>query len=282
MSINNLENTEAGAGPKPPRKKRMSERQLAANRANAKKCTGPNTPAGKARSRFNSLKHGLCADNVCLPGDDLEEYERRRYEYIDYYQPANLVEWDLVEDLVAARWRKNRLIKYERNLVLDTVVRARIDLAKHYHELSPDAESALALRELIEESRSVHLIDRYEARLQRNIDIDMRRLDDAQRNRPPAQDGPEASVESPGYTGPEPATPESPNETIPTAGHSPDPAAPGANAAKPTTIVPKPRPVHPQPAVMAATAAGAGQTGNLQPQTNWQPLTDNWQLTTDN
>lgn len=43
-----------------------SEKQIAANRANAKRSTGPKTPAGKRRSSGNAFKHGLS-----LPlGDD--------------------------------------------------------------------------------------------------------------------------------------------------------------------------------------------------------------------
>ena len=36
-----------------------SERQIAANRSNAKQSTGPQTAAGKQRSKRNALKHGL-------------------------------------------------------------------------------------------------------------------------------------------------------------------------------------------------------------------------------
>lgn len=46
----------------------VSERQLQANRANAKCSTGPRTEAGKAVSRRNAQKHGILSHSIDLPG----------------------------------------------------------------------------------------------------------------------------------------------------------------------------------------------------------------------
>jgi len=48
-------------------KRPISERKLQANRANAKRSTGPRTEAGKAASRRNALKHGILSCAVDLP-----------------------------------------------------------------------------------------------------------------------------------------------------------------------------------------------------------------------
>ena len=45
----------------------ISERKLLANRANARRSTGPRTKAGKAASRRNALKHGILSRLVDLP-----------------------------------------------------------------------------------------------------------------------------------------------------------------------------------------------------------------------
>jgi len=50
-----------------------SKKQIEANRRNAKQSTGPRTAAGKAKSKFNALKHGLHAYKAMLNGNGLDE-----------------------------------------------------------------------------------------------------------------------------------------------------------------------------------------------------------------
>ena len=50
-----------------------SLKQIEANRLNARKSTGPRTPEGKAKSRFNALKAGIDAGAEAIPGEDPDE-----------------------------------------------------------------------------------------------------------------------------------------------------------------------------------------------------------------
>lgn len=54
-----------------------SNAQIAANRRNSQLSTGPRTTEGKARSRRNSLKHGLTGEGVALPDEDAAEIASR-------------------------------------------------------------------------------------------------------------------------------------------------------------------------------------------------------------
>src|SRR5262245_43755699 len=76
-----------------------SEKQIAANRANAARSTGPNTNSGKARSRMNAWKHGLRAEKVVIAGEDAEESL-------------------LVERLAHYAWRMRRAVVFEAALKL--------------------------------------------------------------------------------------------------------------------------------------------------------------------
>jgi hypothetical protein len=44
-----------------------SPHRIAANRLNAQRSTGPRTPAGKERSKWNALRHGAFAELAVVP-----------------------------------------------------------------------------------------------------------------------------------------------------------------------------------------------------------------------
>jgi hypothetical protein len=82
--------------------------RAAINRRNARKSTGPRTAAGKDRSRFNALKHGMTAKTPVLPGEDAEALQRRRDAWTADLAPGNAVERYLVDRAVQASWQLDR------------------------------------------------------------------------------------------------------------------------------------------------------------------------------
>ena len=90
-----------------------TEKQIAANRRNARKSTGPKSENGKSRTRLNALRHGLTAEQAVLPHEDPQNYEEIRTGMIQAHAPAGAAELALVEELVNAYWRLLRLHRVE-------------------------------------------------------------------------------------------------------------------------------------------------------------------------
>ena len=90
--------------------------QIAANRANALKSTGPRSVEGKAASRFNALKHGLDAASIVIPGEEPALYESIAQNYYDEFRPASALEQFHVETLIRCDWQKRRLQRTEAKL----------------------------------------------------------------------------------------------------------------------------------------------------------------------
>src|SRR4051812_14247108 len=89
--------------------KRPSPKQLEANRINARKSTGPRTAAGRARSRMNALRHGLCARVVLLPGEDRTAYGLFASRIVDELKTKSFVQQILAGRVAALAWALSRL-----------------------------------------------------------------------------------------------------------------------------------------------------------------------------
>ena len=94
-----------------------SDAQIDANRRNALKCTGPKTLAGKSKSRLNALWHGAFASDLVLPGEDAEAFHSLETQFRDFYQPASQAEEFLVNRMVLAAWRLQRLAAMENRVL---------------------------------------------------------------------------------------------------------------------------------------------------------------------
>jgi hypothetical protein len=93
-----------------------TEKQIAANRQNAKKSTGPGTENGKQRSRRNAFRHGLTAESVVTAFEDEADYRKFERTVIADYAADSAVERGLVCRLASLLWRLRRAVAIESGL----------------------------------------------------------------------------------------------------------------------------------------------------------------------
>src|SRR5581483_7763672 len=101
--------------------KMASIRQIEANRQNALKCTGPQTPEGKAASSQNALVHGLTATKNLPPGEDPDGLLLLAAALREQFQPANAYEELLVNRFANAEWRLARMGSIEAGIFLERI-----------------------------------------------------------------------------------------------------------------------------------------------------------------
>jgi hypothetical protein len=93
-----------------------TDKQIQANRANAKRSSGPRTVPGKRRSSLNALKLTIFAESCLLPTEDPKEFSAfARGLYADW-NPVGTMERTLVELLISTLWRSRRLQGVEAGL----------------------------------------------------------------------------------------------------------------------------------------------------------------------
>jgi hypothetical protein len=140
-----------------------TEQQLAANRANAQKSTGPKTPGGKYISSRNGTRDGSFAESIILPGESAERFRKLHASYIDQFQPATVYERDLVETMTVNRWRLRRVWE------LETASFGHEQRAQSFATQGedPPTKYVLAHRALSQPPRSLESLNRYEVRCDR-------------------------------------------------------------------------------------------------------------------
>jgi hypothetical protein len=182
-----------------------SELKSATSRANGAKSHGPITPEGKEKSSQNSVTHGFTAKKtVLLACENPEQFQEMLGYYADTYHPGSLVEKDLVAEMVACRWRMQRLRMIETALMDSEMER---DVPEAETSDDPGYRMAFAFRRLVDGSRAISLASRYESRLHRIHEHSHRTLRELQTN-------PSVSAGAPEPVSPAPVQPEPPSPAV--------------------------------------------------------------------
>jgi hypothetical protein len=92
----------------------VSNARAEASRKNGAKARGPKTPAGKARSAQNALKHGMRALRyVVLPDEDGVAFQALEAALMDELAPVGTLQVVLVRRVAMAAWRLARADRME-------------------------------------------------------------------------------------------------------------------------------------------------------------------------
>jgi hypothetical protein len=102
----------------------VSQRQLEANRANAKRSTGPKSASGKARSRLNAVTHGLTSRQLVVGAEKPEDFDAFREALFADLEPSGALQCELVDEIARFQWRLRRIPVLEADLLNRVTLRS--------------------------------------------------------------------------------------------------------------------------------------------------------------
>ena len=159
-----------------------TDKQIAANRRNAEKSTGPRTPEGKARCARNALKHGLAAVSAqaFLTVEDRRAFDKTLEGALLAFAPQHADEVELLVDATYCKWRQKRLWNVETTLIEMTIAEKQHDLQRKLPKANAAAHVANAVQL---NAANDQLNRRYEAQLHRQYIRNIKLLRELQADR---------------------------------------------------------------------------------------------------
>ena len=154
--------------------------QQRANQENAQHSTGPRTTEGKQRSSQNAIKHGLCALDPLIPGEDPEAFQQHFCEIELDLQPATAIESNLVEQIADVSWRLKRLSRIEAAVITafyDATAEQSLNQGNDTDQL---LGKALAHHDRLD---ALNRLSRYEAQLSRRYHRALKEFRDLRKER---------------------------------------------------------------------------------------------------
>lgn len=150
-----------------------SEGQIAANRQNARKSTGPKTARGKAIAKMNALKHGLLSSQVLIAGEKARDLAELGQLLRAELRQVGMLEQILVDRIVAGVWRLRRCLRLEARVIehQETSVEpfSKNFLTGATARRTPTEMKGLRALRATDEGERLERMTRYESAIERQI-----------------------------------------------------------------------------------------------------------------
>jgi hypothetical protein len=91
----------------------VSAQKVRANRANAKRSTGPKSAAGKAKAKQNAIAHGLRSILPVIAGESAKDWNAHLAGIVESLAPVGTLEIDLAGRVALMTWRLRRVVGSE-------------------------------------------------------------------------------------------------------------------------------------------------------------------------
>jgi hypothetical protein len=141
----------------------LSDKRIAANRANSLKSTGPTSIEGKRNTSRNATRHGILANHVLIQGESRERFAALINSFEAEFQPETPSERLCVEKMATSQWRLMRLWAVESAGITHEMRRQHDSMSDE----DPPTRAMLAIRAIGDNGRHMDIMSRYEHRFDR-------------------------------------------------------------------------------------------------------------------
>jgi hypothetical protein len=157
-----------------------TEKQIEANRRNAKRSPGPSSPEAKAKVRMNAMRDGITGQVITLSEEDRPIFEQLKAELIEDFAPKTTMELRLASSIAWDTWRLDQLRAVEMNLYALGTQDPDCDIECDGPQLHTAMSGALTF---VKQAKKMGLLSIYEQRLNRSIHKNMDKLAELQAER---------------------------------------------------------------------------------------------------
>jgi len=157
------------------------ELQLAANRANAAKSTGPRTEEGKKRSSQNARRHGITAQTTVMTDEDRVKHDEFCSKIVADLAPVGSMETFLASSVAEEAWRLNHARAQCDNIVAIGHFDGTGDIYDTEH---PEIHTAITAAQTVRDNaKTFELLSLYEQRIHRSFQKHFAQLRELQAER---------------------------------------------------------------------------------------------------